>query len=584
MEYSLNNKRRTWVWDCIFVILLVAAFVFMLWKCRYGFANMDEAFYLTIPYRLCQGDGLLGQEWHLSQLSGFLLYPVMKLYLIIAGGITDGLFLTFRYIYTCVQLVAAVFIYGRLRNIFAPAAAGASLCFMLYAPFGIMALSYNSMGIQCLTISLIIMLTSKRARYFQYIVAGLFFAAAVLCCPYLILVYVVYFAAVIITAIVCRASGRKRAERSVFTVKSWLFFTIGAAILAAVFGVFVLSRTGISQILASLPSIMNDPSHESKGAIGLIVTYFTSVMSVSKAAVLCYAIEVAVAVIAAVDRKKNGRRAIYFAICALCTVVAVFYMVHYGNYINYVMYPINIMAFACALICWNDCMKRILFTFWAPAMLYTLCMHASSNMEYYAISSGATVAVVGSVMIIGICGKEIFAVKGAAVKAAAAIGGIVIITGQLATVGIMRYKAVFWGSMDILLPYQQEAGLEKGLYIPEAAEEQCKLTQEISDYIETNYPGEMNMAVLSDYTWLYLQCQEKKNASCSAWLAEVASLIGQNTMDKLKEYYKLNPDKIPDIVYMEKDYTDFLDDFQEVADYDVSVLELNDAYILERVG
>ena len=46
---------------------------------------MDEGFYLTIPYRLIQGDCLLVDEWHVSQLAGFLLIPVLKLYLLEIG-------------------------------------------------------------------------------------------------------------------------------------------------------------------------------------------------------------------------------------------------------------------------------------------------------------------------------------------------------------------------------------------------------------------------------------------------------------------------------------------------------------------
>ena len=72
----MNQERNDkWIWDIVFTVIGCAAGVFLLWKCRYGFANMDEVFYLLTPYRLCQGDALFAGEWHLSQMSAFLVYP-----------------------------------------------------------------------------------------------------------------------------------------------------------------------------------------------------------------------------------------------------------------------------------------------------------------------------------------------------------------------------------------------------------------------------------------------------------------------------------------------------------------------------
>ena len=47
--------------------------VFLFWKARYGFANSDESFYLTIPFRLLSGDRLIVDEWNVTQFSSLLL-------------------------------------------------------------------------------------------------------------------------------------------------------------------------------------------------------------------------------------------------------------------------------------------------------------------------------------------------------------------------------------------------------------------------------------------------------------------------------------------------------------------------------
>ena len=55
-----KNRIAEKYWDIgLFLILLIPLSVLLFVKCRYGYASRDEAFYLTIPYRLCQEDALL---------------------------------------------------------------------------------------------------------------------------------------------------------------------------------------------------------------------------------------------------------------------------------------------------------------------------------------------------------------------------------------------------------------------------------------------------------------------------------------------------------------------------------------------
>ena len=76
-------KNRAALCDGFFIVGTVLLLFFSLWKVRYGLGLYDEAFYLTIPYRMCQGDKLFLNEWHVSQLSALLQYPLMKLYLLL---------------------------------------------------------------------------------------------------------------------------------------------------------------------------------------------------------------------------------------------------------------------------------------------------------------------------------------------------------------------------------------------------------------------------------------------------------------------------------------------------------------------
>lgn len=175
---NLNNtttKNKIKTADVAFMLILAFLTAFSIWKAPYGYINNDEPFYLTIPYRMVQGDSLLINEWHVSQLSAVLLYPVMKLYLLITDS-TDGIVLSFRYIYIAVQFTAAVGIYLCMRKYGGKAKLGAIAAVCVFAPFTpyyIGALSYNSMGILALTLSGFVLATASY-KIHKLVIGGCF--------------------------------------------------------------------------------------------------------------------------------------------------------------------------------------------------------------------------------------------------------------------------------------------------------------------------------------------------------------------------------------------------------------------------
>jgi len=75
MQPSVPTSQARRLSQILFYCLLfLLSAILVFWKCRYGFANIDESFYLTIPYRLYQGDALFAHEWHLSQMSLMLIF------------------------------------------------------------------------------------------------------------------------------------------------------------------------------------------------------------------------------------------------------------------------------------------------------------------------------------------------------------------------------------------------------------------------------------------------------------------------------------------------------------------------------
>lgn len=95
---------------CCYVAFICCISIVMFWKCKYGYATLDEAFYPTIAYRFLQGDRILFDEWSNMQLSAVVIMPFLKIYMLFTGGL-NGVYLYIRYCYTLLKIVIALLIF-----------------------------------------------------------------------------------------------------------------------------------------------------------------------------------------------------------------------------------------------------------------------------------------------------------------------------------------------------------------------------------------------------------------------------------------------------------------------------------------
>ena len=378
-------SKKTKKTDILFFALLALTLCLLIYKAPYGFGQNDESFYLTVPYRMAQGDTLLADEWHPSQLTGFLLYPALKLYLAITGT-TEGIILSFRFIFSAVQILASLFFYYQARKYSAIGAAIASLVFTLYAPFNLMALSYNSLGLILLMSSCVMILNCD--NWGKRFASGILFAGAVLCCPYLLLMYLVYSA----VFVVARVKQKKH-------VREWLCFTAGAASLAAVFLGYIFTRVTIDAVIEGIRQLFLDPEHVSGSGNGLLA-YFRALYGAHPFSIYIFSGIALLTVIIVLDKDKFGaRRLLYSVLSAAITAI------YYGNfvvagYVNYLMYPLTIMGWFAYLLSINPMKKKWLIWMFIPGLLYGMLICLGSNQGYYVISSAATISSMASIMMI----------------------------------------------------------------------------------------------------------------------------------------------------------------------------------------
>ena len=569
----LISKRR----HICFAVCFLLGFAMILYKCQFGFANLDESFYLTVPYRLTMGDSLFQEEWHVSQMAGFLIYPILTLYRLFVPD-TQGLFLNFRYIFTVLHALVALLIYIRLRR-HGVAAIAASVIYLLFAPFGIMALSYNSLGVGLTVISGVLLATSS-GRWYDPFLSGLAFAGAVLCSPYLVLVYVLYAAACLVCAALARAGCISDKVQPKPILRTLLFFTLGCVLLAGIFVIFLLSRASLSDMLRALPQILSDPEHPISGFGTTVVGYFGSILKSNRAARYIFPLCALLAVVILADRKPGKRRYGYFFFACLLSAIYFFCFFPENLSLNFYLFPPAVLGIFSFLLCPEQNWRLFLFA-WLPGILYGFCLRWTSNQGFYVISMAAAVSTAASCAMVGTLISRWRAepdcpqVMRTLLRAVPCVLLVIFVLLE----GTTRYQFMFWadGTMEEMTQ-EITQGAEAGLYTTPQKAQDYALLYEDTQSVRQEDQGPVLYFALD--TYLYL-CDTKEFGCYSAWL----SGIGDNSFQKLLTYYQLNPDKVPNIVYTLNRYAWVEEHVYDIAQqYGYAVEETDMGYILRRLS
>lgn len=529
-------------------IIYIVAFMIisgvLFWKCRYGYTFLDEGFYPTISYRFIQGDRILFDEWNNTQLSNFLLIPLMKVFLKIKGDFT-GIYLFIRYVYTVLKIVIAISIYRTLKNYSKLGAMVSSVCFLVFAGYGLMCLSYNSMASGGIAICLLLLINSidkaGMAQAMYCLFSGIALSAAVLANPFCVLLYVAYFIACTACSIISRRKDKKNAE--LCRVSNFLWMTVGIAAMVMIFVGYVLSHTSLGQILQTLPHILNgDPSHPPKNFYYMTAGYLARILVGNNRNFILFGIYVlqGIAVLGYLGFKS--RKDYTAAFVATETILNIVLFGAYWvteNYINNIIFIPNIIALELMIAFWdNPAIKRLFVCFWIPGILYTYAEYLSSNTGFAGISSASCVPAIGSIMIIGcVLEQNIGKVNNILLNAFLAItfSGLVI----------MRISYTFWDADLKLLTTEILDGPCKGLITTEETARRYDETYKDTEWIR-KLDADTNVLYIADKSlWL---AGEQRCASYSPLCYSIS-----NT-DLIYEYYDEHPEKQADVVYIDISY------------------------------
>ncbi len=532
--------------DSFFVAGTVLLLFFSLWKVRYGLGVYDESFYLTIPYRMCHGDKLFLNEWHVSQLSALLQYPLMKLYLMLHPPGTDGIILAFRRIYVAVNFAAGLLAYHRLKK-YGAGAVAAVLLYLLYAPSNIMALSYNSIGLLCGFLCAAFLATAVKGS--DYAVSGLFFAGIVLCQPLLLAEFIVVY-----PVLICVSLISKRRE----LLRGLLWFLSGCVILAVPVLIYFIFSVGISNVIAALPQIMDDPEHNTSELLSLHYIYSAIVYGylpdhflevpiglefvtrpMLKVLYLSF-IPVWAAVL--FDRGRGRRAALYLSLSALlCIGIGTVYTWLYSykspymSYINYLMFP-WLLHGICLLPFLTKSDRRLLLLFYALGILHALSF-LTSNTGGNVLNMALLPSCLASIMLSIKYFSSTSWVKGLPVFICVAVSAALL----MYTRALYCFTSLPVTSLDTRCSSGPAAGIILGHEAAEYAEAVADCVSE-----KQLHPDENTLFLTSDQQF-YLSA-DTGLAQFSSWL----SFNLESSPQRLEAYYALNPDKRPDVILIEK--------------------------------
>lgn len=552
------NRKMFWQ-DVLFTTLLVGGIVFSIWKAHYGFGGNDEAFYLTVPQRLLDGDSFIVDEWHLSQLSGFLLLPFVWAYETFVGS-TVGIIFAARILYVIIHAAVASLVYFKIRKYGVLSVVGCIL-FFLFTPFNIMAYSYNTMGLDLVVIAGIMLGTTKFKNPIPVIISGLAFAGAVLCCPYLAVAYVVFGICVLTHYVLKKFNFNCVINSQMFSVKTFGFFTVGISALAILFLTFALSRSSLSEILNSLPLLFTDPEHPTTPILIKLGAYFKAIYNHHSMVKYWLVLWVPIIVALLVDEKMKKHRSIYL-ICS--TVLALFYYAFIGtNLYNAIMFPIIFVGIVAYILCDNK-PRNLMASLVALSIIYSVCIHFSSNQLFYIIPVALSAANIACFVFIGQVLKEMkqnpdnldYAVF---LKHTTCWLTVLMVLVQAGIVINIKSTHCFWETYEPSeLTTKITEGPAKGIYTSKSnAEEYSKIYYDMSFY----QGKEGKILCLSNRTWCYLATDSLEYATFSAWNPEDYS-----TVERLEAYYESNPDKKPDYIYIPVESKWDFTDIAEIAE------------------
>lgn len=534
-----------------FYALFLIGIGLLLWKMPFSLGVWDESFLVTLSHRMAKGDALLSEEWHVTQLSGVFLLPFMKLFTMVRGS-TEGIMIASRVAYIVVHTACAVMICRLLKK--RSGARAASLFYLIFVPSMMMVLAYATVGIGAVMLMILLLSESKQYSFGRYFLIGIMLAIATLACPYVGLLYAIYLVIVLGVHIYrflmkCLKKDSKQCTEEAFEWKGFLAISAGAFLCACIFAAFVLSRASVHDIRANLkyiltpenPSYAESFSSKVQGYKDAFKDAFHNTRYVWLALIF----------VTLHDPKRYARRVFYFAVTIvhfMCVEIKILMKAEYITS-NSIIIPWAVVGIIAFVLMRNKGEYKKLFVWsYTVGFLFTFFRHWASTGRMEAISAASMVMAVPTfILVVGLV-KEMYAERRE--KKTGHITRIAGCTGVLmafAAVLYMFFHHAAW--MDNM--YSDTARVQDGPYkgaIIKSDNSYFRCLDDVKKMPVDIDNKDQKIFFAAKNPWYYLWA-DMEYGTPSAWIENVTIAFYYY---RLKPYYELHPDKVPDIMYIEK--------------------------------
>ena len=544
--------------ETLFCLIILLFFGGLLLRCAfYGVHTPDESFYLTVPFRIFQGDKLIIDEFQESQFTAFLQYLPMAVFIRMTGS-TDGVILFFRLLFVFCQTAISCFVFFKMKRFGVPCALCSAVLFLVYVPEFVESLDYYTMSLMPLALIAVILFASDAISLPVIFFTGVLFACAVLSQPMLALVYFAYTAVVIVRT----ASKKKKNVSEYLSVRFWGCVTCGIVFSAVLFLCFLLYRAPLSEYITNIGNLFSGYNHVlpfTSGQKSDILQFGVLFQTLNSLHPVAFPLSIALTAGLLIDRRRISHRTVW------CFVLGGFYT----YYVIYALARLHIeiaqgmfspyILFVFTLHCYllTDRKNKKLLYIWLSGLVYVVCLGTISHALKYAGAVGCSVSNIACAPI----AKDLLLelredFEGKPVDRAFRITKTAGITMTavcvLSVVGItaLNAAALFVSDrVDANLKWDKEpvreavtSGPLKGITVSKGEKEVYdRITEDIA-YIQENAPG--TLYIEGQLPTGYLM-SGSRFGTCSAYYVDKPEFLNR--------YYSNNPDRIPDAVYFPTD-------------------------------
>ena len=394
------------------------------------------------------------------------------------------------------------------------AAMSASLFMLFYAHLNIATLSYYTMSFEFFVFAMLLFTVQKKA---PTVIGGFFLALSVLALPSLVI------GVILLWLCTLALSFRKKELRPLL-----LFSASGMAIALLLFVIYIYATgNSLKNLLEYLPYVLSDDEHQTS-LVAPFRKFFDSITDVYGP--LWYSSFVLAALGLLSNRFKKMIPWIFTADCMFFLYYAVLSIGHTG-YMN------TALALFCAPLFFM-CEKKDIYAFismFLGGLIVSMTYSYSSNGELYVLSIGHGIACVAGILFISGFMREHDKLFRYTLTAVLAV--------FLLQTMILRFVNVYRDAPMNALDTRIKAGPAAELL---TTKEHHDTYMSVLSDIDRYKDGHGYVLFSKLLPWGYLAC-DAKPAAPSTWRNTLGS-------KRLAEYYKLYPERSPDLVFVLNTY------------------------------